>query len=51
MDESLSMGPSDMSDGLNTFRRRKIERILPPSEFITLEDLNFYLKLLSNPFT
>jgi len=47
--ESLSMGPSDMRDGLNISRRRKVERLLLPSEFVTLKDLHFYLKMLSYP--
>jgi len=50
-DESLSMGPSDMRDGLNVSRRRKVERLLLASEFTTLKDLHFYLKMLSYPIT
>ncbi len=50
-DESISMGPADQRDGLNIQRRRKTEKLLLPSEFITLPDLNFYIKMLSYPIT
>jgi type IV secretory pathway TraG/TraD family ATPase VirD4 len=50
-DESLLMGPSDTRDGLNISRRRKVERLLLASEFTTLKDLYFYLKMLSYPVT
>jgi len=50
-DESLSMGPSHVRDGLNISRRRKVERLLLASEVTTLKDLHFYLKMLSYPVT
>lgn len=48
-DESLSMGPSDMRDGLSISRKRKTERLIPPSEIASLPDFHFYLKLASYP--
>jgi type IV secretory pathway TraG/TraD family ATPase VirD4 len=50
-DESISMGPSDNRDGLNISRKRKVERLVLPSEFATLKDLHFYIKMLSYPIT
>lgn len=50
-DESLSMGPADLRDGLSITRKRKIERLLLPSEFTTLKDLECYLKMLSYDIT
>lgn len=48
-DESLSMGPSDMRDGLSISRKRKTERLILPSEIASLPDFHFYLKLASYP--
>jgi len=50
-DESLSMGPSDMKDGLTLQRRRRKEPLLLPSQFGILPDFHFYLKMLSYPVT
>jgi type IV secretory pathway TraG/TraD family ATPase VirD4 len=50
-DESLSMGPSDMRDGLTLQRRRRKEPLLLPSQFGILPDFCFYLKMLSYPVT
>jgi type IV secretory pathway TraG/TraD family ATPase VirD4 len=50
-DESLSMGPSDMRDGLTLQRRRRKEPLLLPSQFGILPDFHFYLKMLSYPVT
>jgi len=50
-DESLSMGPADYRDGLSITRRRKTERLLLPSQFTLLKDLECYLKLLSYDIT
>lgn len=49
--ESLSMGPADIRDGLSVTRRRRIERLLLPSQFTSLRDLECYLKMLSYPIT
>jgi len=46
-DESLSMGPADLRDGLNISRRRRTEKLILPSQFTLLQDLECYLKLLS----
>ncbi len=48
-DESLSMGPEDTRDGLSLQRRRKVERLLLPSEFSTLQDLTAFVKILHYP--
>jgi type IV secretory pathway TraG/TraD family ATPase VirD4 len=45
-DESLSMGPADARDGLVLQRRRKKEYLLIPSQFSTLQDFCFYIKML-----
>ena len=50
-DESLSMGPSDMKDGLTLQRKRRKEPLLLPSQFGILPDFHFYLKMLSYPVT
>lgn len=50
-DESLSMGPADYRDGLSITRRRKTERLLLPSQFTLLKDLECYLKMLSYDIT
>lgn len=50
-DETLSMGPADLRDGLNITRRRKTERLLLPSQFTLLKDLECYLKMLSYDIT
>jgi len=50
-DESLSMGPSDMKDGLTLQRKRRKEPLLLPSQFGILPDFYFYLKMLSYPVT
>lgn len=47
--ESLSMGPSDLRDGLTLQRRRRKEPLLLPSQFGSLPDFHFYLKMLSYP--
>ncbi len=48
-DESLAMGPEDTRDGLSLQRKRKTERLLLPSEFSTLEDLQAFVKILHYP--
>ncbi|MGB9878348.1 MAG: type IV secretion system DNA-binding domain-containing protein [Candidatus Pelagibacter ubique] len=48
-DESLSMGPQDMRDGLSLSRRRKIEKVILPSQLGNLPDFHFFLKMLSYP--
>lgn len=48
-DESLSMGPEDMRDGLSVSRKRKIERLILGSEIANLPDFHLYLKLSSYP--
>jgi len=48
-DESLSMGPEDIRDGLSLTRRRKVERLILPSQFGTLPDLHAYVKILHYP--
>jgi type IV secretory pathway TraG/TraD family ATPase VirD4 len=45
-DESLSMGPSDNRDGLTLQRRRRKEYLIIPSQFSTLRDFHFYVKML-----
>ena len=50
-DESLSMGPTDLRDGLTLQRRRRKEPLLLPSQFGILQDFHFYLKMLSYPVT
>ena len=45
-DESLSMGPADQRDGLVLQRRRKKEYLIIPSQFSTLQDFCFYVKML-----
>ncbi|MCS7214963.1 MAG: type IV secretion system DNA-binding domain-containing protein [Thermodesulfovibrio sp.] len=50
-DESVSMGPYDVRDGLSITRRRKTERLLLPSQFTLLKDLECYLKMLSYEIT
>ncbi len=48
-DESLAMGPEDTRDGLSLQRKRKVERLLLPSEFSTLQDLTAFVKILHYP--
>jgi len=48
-DESLSMGPQDLRDGLTLKRQRRVERLILPSEFGSLPDLTCYLKMLDFP--
>lgn len=48
-DESLSMGPHDMRDGLSITRRRKIDRLLLPVEFSLLPVFHFYIKIGEYP--
>lgn len=48
-DESLSMGPEDMRDGLSITRRRKTEPVVLPSELLTLPDLCCYVRVLHHP--
>lgn len=48
-DESLSMGPEDLRDGLSLQRRRKVEKLILPSQIATLQDLTAYLKMLHYP--
>ncbi|MEM4406709.1 MAG: type IV secretion system DNA-binding domain-containing protein [Candidatus Methanomethylicaceae archaeon] len=48
-DESLSMGPEDMRDGLSITRRRKTEPVVLPSELLTLPDLHCYVRMLHHP--
>ncbi|MEM1672624.1 MAG: type IV secretion system DNA-binding domain-containing protein [Archaeoglobaceae archaeon] len=48
-DESLSMGPHDLRDGLTLKRARRIERLILPSEIGALSDLTCYLKMLDFP--
>lgn len=48
-DESLSMGPHDLKDGLTLKRQRRVERLILPSELGSLQDLNCYLKMLDFP--
>lgn len=48
-DESLSMGPHDLKDGLTLRRQRRVERLILPSQFGALQDLNCYLKMLDFP--
>lgn len=50
-DETFSMGPKNYRDGLNITRRRKIERVVLPSQFTILRDLECYLKLVSYDIT
>ena len=50
-DESLSMGVSDMKDGLSITRRRKTDRLILSSEFTQLADFHFYLKMLNYDVT
>lgn len=50
-DESLSMGPEDQRDGLNITKSRKKERLILPSQFTFLKDLECYVKLLSYDIT
>jgi type IV secretory pathway TraG/TraD family ATPase VirD4 len=48
-DESLSMGPEDLRDGLSLQRRRKVEKLILPSQIASLQDLTAYLKMLHYP--
>ena len=48
-DESLSMGPEDLRDGLSLQRRRKIERLVLPAELGGIKDLHCYIKMLHYP--
>ncbi|MGC8766798.1 MAG: type IV secretion system DNA-binding domain-containing protein [Brevinematia bacterium] len=48
-DETLAMGVEDVKDGLSLVRRRKLEKVILPSEFAYLKDLQAYLKILSYP--
>lgn len=50
-DESLSMGPADYRDGLNLTRRRKIDKLLLPSEFSLLPVFSFYIKIGEYPIS
>ncbi len=50
-DESYSMGPADLRDGVSITRRRKTDRVILPSEFSKLRDLNFYIKVLNYDIT
>ncbi|GLI53356.1 type IV secretion system DNA-binding domain-containing protein [Thermodesulfovibrio yellowstonii] len=50
-DETLSMGPVNLKDGLNITRRRRTERLILPSQFSLLKDLECYLKMLSYDVT
>ncbi len=50
-DESLSMGPADLRDGLNLTRRRKTDRLILSSEFALLPTFWFYLKIGEYPIT
>jgi hypothetical protein len=45
-DESLSMGVNDQRDGLTLQRRRRKEYLIIPSQFSTLKDFHFYIKML-----
>lgn len=50
-DETLSMGPVNFKDGLNITRRRRTERLILPSQFSLLRDLECYFKMLSYDVT
>lgn len=50
-DESLSMGPEDLRDGLSITRRRKTERLILPSDIGRLRDFEAYLKMLHYDIT
>lgn len=50
-DETLSMGPINYRDGLNITKLRRTERLLLPSQFSLLRDLECYLKMLAYDVT
>lgn len=45
VEESQSMGPEDMRDGISLSRRKRTEKLLLPSEFLDLPNLHAYAKL------
>ncbi|WP_366934812.1 MULTISPECIES: type IV secretion system DNA-binding domain-containing protein [Thermodesulfovibrio] len=47
--QNLSMGPHDMRDGFSISKTEKIKRLIMPSEFASLPDLHFFIKMLSYP--
>jgi type IV secretory pathway TraG/TraD family ATPase VirD4 len=44
-EETYSMGVADNRDGVSLMRRRKIEKLILPSEFQNLRDLRAYVKI------
>lgn len=45
IDESHSMGPAEMRDGISLSRKEKTKRLVMPAEFKNLKDLEFYIKI------
>lgn len=45
VEESQSMGPEDMRDGISLSRRKRVEKLLLPSQFLDLPNLHAYVKL------
>jgi len=44
-EESQSMGPEDLRDGISLSQRKKTEKAVLPSEFLNLSNLNCFLKI------
>jgi type IV secretory pathway TraG/TraD family ATPase VirD4 len=51
MDQTYSMGPSEMRDGVALAQRKKKEPLVLPSELMALPDLTAYLRVGALPLT